>query len=178
VQPLPPTSPATAPPEVATSWWRRRLVQPVLNLLKQGLTPQQLALTAVLGTAAGLIPVLGTTTLLTTAAAVRLRLNVAAALLIAHLWSPVQLLLLVPLLSQGARLWGSSGPTLTLKKVQYLFSHDLLGAWQLLWHAMVGALALWAGACCVLGPGLYFVLRLLLARAMRNRRTTAEEAAA
>lgn len=146
----------------------------MLNLLKQGLTPHQLALTVVIGTAAGLIPVLGTTTLLATAAAVRLRLNVAAALLIAHLWSPVQLLLMIPLLTLGSRMWGSSGPALTLAKVEHLFTHDLLGAFHLLWHSMVGALALWAVGCCVLGPLLYFGLRPILARAM-SRRAAAEE---
>ncbi|MDU0372779.1 DUF2062 domain-containing protein [Hymenobacter endophyticus] len=169
---MPQPSPLLVPasPEPPTSWWRRKLLQPLLNLLKQGLTPQQLALTIVLGTATGLVPVLGITTLTATALAVRLRLNVAATLLIAHLWSPVQLLLLIPLMSQGARLWGSNGPALTLEKLQYLFSHDTLGALRLLWHAILGGLALWAGACCILGPVLYLLLRPILTHFMARQR--------
>ena len=144
------------------------MVQPLLNLLRQGLTPHQLALTVALGSACGLIPMLGVTTLLATFGAVRLRLNVAATLLIAHLWSPVQLLLIIPLLRQGARLWGGHTPELTLEKLRYLFSHDWLAALGLLWHAILGALLLWAGAFAVLGPVLYFTLRPVLRRVMRQ----------
>ncbi|WP_426491762.1 DUF2062 domain-containing protein [Hymenobacter sp. 102] len=178
MQPSSSGSSNSAPAEAPHSWWRRRLVHPLLNLLKQGLTPHQLALTATVATAAGLIPVLGTTSLLTTAAALRLRLNVAAALLIAHLWSPVQLLLMIPLLTLGSRVWGSSGPALTLAKVEHLFTHNLLGAFHLLWHSILGALALWAGACCVLGPLLYFGLRPILTRVMRRQAAAPNEVAA
>lgn len=176
VQQPPSSLPASAPPAPPVSWWRRRLLQPLLNLLKQGLTPQQLALTLVLGTATGLVPVLGITTLMATTLAVRLRLNVAATLLIAHLWSPVQLLLLIPLMSQGAKLWGSQGPALSLEKLQYLFSHDTLGALRLLWHAILGGLALWAGACCILGPMLYLMLRPVLAHFMSKQKQPIAEA--
>ncbi|MBX0289319.1 DUF2062 domain-containing protein [Hymenobacter sp. HSC-4F20] len=160
-------SPPPGPPPAG--WFRRRVVQPLVGLLRQGLTPHQLALTVALGTAFGLVPVLGITTLLTTFAAVRLRLNVAAALLIAHLWSPVQLLLIIPFMSQGARLWGSTGPALTLDKLRYLFAHDWVGALQLLWHAMLGGLALWAAACLVVAPLLYFALRPILRRTITPR---------
>ncbi|RSK33220.1 DUF2062 domain-containing protein [Hymenobacter metallilatus] len=170
----PPTT--TIPAEPAPGWWRRRVVQPVLNLLRQGLTPHQLALTAVLGTAAGLVPMLGITTLLATFAAVRLRLNVAAALLIAHLWSPVQLLLIIPFMRQGALLWGGHSPPLTLTKLQYLFGHNWVAALKLLWHAILGALALWAGTFLVLGPLLYLLLRPVLAHLLRKRAAPAEAA--
>ena len=71
------------------SWLRRRVLMPLLGLLQQGLSPTQLALTVALGVVFGLIPILGVTTLLATFTAVRLRLNVAAMLLISHLMSPV-----------------------------------------------------------------------------------------
>ncbi|OWP62046.1 hypothetical protein CDA63_16220 [Hymenobacter amundsenii] len=159
-------SPTPVPP---ASWWRRRVLQPLLNLLQQGLTPHQLALTVALGSACGLIPMLGVTSLLATFGAVRLRLNVAATLLVAHLWSPVQLLVIIPMLRQGARLWGGYTPELTLEKLRFLFSHDWLAALGLLWHAILGALLLWAGAFLVLGPVLYFTLRPVLRRAMSRQ---------
>ncbi|WP_188559036.1 DUF2062 domain-containing protein [Hymenobacter glacieicola] len=167
-QPLvpPPATPSPVPP--VQGWFRRRVVQPLLGILRQGLTPRQLALMATLGTAFGLVPMLGVTTLLATFAAVRLRLNVAAILLIAHLWSPVQLLLIIPFMSRGAKLWGSHGPELTLAKLQYLFSHDWVGALQLLWHAIVGGLALWAVACVLIGPVLYFILLPILRRTIKS----------
>src|SRR3712207_413477 len=98
--------PATSPKLPRPNWLRRRVLTPLLSLLQQGLSPTQLALTVALGIVFGLIPVLGVTTLLSTFVAVRLRLNVAALLLISHLMSPVQLLLLIPLLQLGARVVG------------------------------------------------------------------------
>lgn len=146
------------------------MLGPLQNLLRQGLTAHQLALTAALGTIIGLVPVLGITTLLATAVAVRLRLNVAATLLLAHLWSPVQLLLLIPLLQVGARLLGNAaGPQLTLDQLRYLFAHDALGAVHLLWHAIAGALVLWAAAAVPVGLALYFGLRPVLRRVLARR---------
>ncbi|WP_073110451.1 DUF2062 domain-containing protein [Hymenobacter daecheongensis] len=160
--PLPPPSPPT-------SWLRRRVLEPVRNLLRQGLAPAELALTVALGVAFGLVPVLGITTLLITFAAVRLRLNVAAMLLIGHLMSPVQLVLLIPLLRLGARLWQNGRtPDLTLEKIRYLIAHDWSSALQLLWHASAGALLLWAVGMVplvlLLNFGLRPVFRRLLAR--------------
>lgn len=167
-----PDSPLPTPPP--RSWWQRRVTDPLLGLLRQGLTPHQLALTVVLGSACGVIPVLGLTTLTASFAALRLRLNVAATLLVAHLWSPVQLLLIIPLLRQGALLWGDQAPELTLDKLRYLLANDWLAALHLLWQAMLGALLLWAGALLVLGPVVYFMLRPLLARVMPRETQPAE----
>ena len=98
----------------------------------------------------------------------------AATLLVAHLWSPVQLLLIIPLLRQGALLWGDQAPELTLDKLRYLLANDWLAALHLLWQAMLGALLLWAGALLVLGPVVYFILRPLLARVMPRETQPAE----
>ena len=160
--PLPPTSP---PP----SWLRRRVVLPLQNLLKQGLTPHQLALTTAVGIAVGIVPVLGFTTLLGTLAAVRLRLNVAAMLLISHLMSPLQLLFMLPLLRFGAPLLGANARTLTLARVRYLFTHDLGGAFTLLWRAEVGALLLWLLATVPLGFLLYFGAKPVFKRLLRKK---------
>ena len=42
----------------------RRLVRPVLELLRQGVTPEKIALSLTLGVALGVFPVLGSTTAL------------------------------------------------------------------------------------------------------------------
>jgi len=151
------------------------VVEPVLNILRQGLTPKQLALTAALGIVFGLVPVLGITTLLGTATAVRLRLNVAALLLISHLMSPLQLLLIIPLMRQGAKLLGSSGgPELTLEQLKYLFAHDWQQAVQLLWQAGLGALLIWAVASVPVALLLNFALRPLFRRLLARQGRVAE----
>ncbi len=148
------------------------MVDPLLDLLKQGLSPSQLALTIALGVAFGLVPVLGATTVLSTFVALRLRLNVAAMLLVSHLLSPVQLLLIIPLLRLGARLLiKGHGPELTLEKLKYLFANDLVGAAQLLWQASLGALLIWALAMVPLGLLLFFGLRPLFRRIAARQAT-------
>ncbi|TGE16431.1 DUF2062 domain-containing protein [Hymenobacter elongatus] len=157
-------------PPQRPGWWRRRIVEPVRNILRQGLTPPQLALTVALSVPMGLVPVLGITTLLATFAAVRLRLNVVAMLLISHLMSPLQLLLIIPLLRLGARLLGNGqGPELTLDQLQYLFASDWGSALALLWRAGAGAVLLWAAFSVPVGLALYFGLRPVFRRLLRRQ---------
>ena len=152
---------STPPP----SWLRRRIVLPVLGLLRKGLSPEQLALTVAVGAGVGLVPFLGAITTLATLAALRLRLNVAAMQLVSHLMTPLQLLLIIPLLRQGARLLGNAEEKeLTLAQIRQLFAHDWRAALHLLWRAELGALALWALGTVPLMAVLYFVLKPLFRR--------------
>ena len=163
--PLPPLAP---PP--AASWLRRRVLDPLLNLLKQGLAPGQLALTVALGVVVGIVPLLGTTTVLAALVAWRLRLNVAAMQLVTHLLTPLQLLLFVPLLRQGARLLGNAQEqNLSLAQMRHLFAEDWRAALHLLWRAELGAVVLWLLASVPLVAVLYFVLRPLFRRLVANR---------
>lgn len=157
---------------------RRRVLDPLLNQLKQGLSPAKLALTVALGAAFGLVPLLGVTTVLGTAVAVWLRLNVGALLLVSHLMSPLQLLLLLPLLRYGAQLLGGPVRNLTLERLQYLLSHDWHAALQLFWRAEVGALLLWLLGSVPVVLVLYWGLLPLFRRIVRRQQAQAEAAAA
>lgn len=149
-----------ADPSPPASWFRRRVLDPLLGLLKQGLAPGQLALTVALGVTLGLIPLLGATTVLAALLAWRLRLNVAALQLVTHLLTPLQVLLLPLLLRQGALLLGAtSGADLSVSAVRHLIATDWRAALRLLWRAELGALALWAMSAVVLGIVLYLVLK-------------------
>ena len=65
-------------PTVRESFWKRRVVTPLIAQLKQGVTPEKLALTVALGLVLGIFPILGATTLLCGAAAIALRLKLGA----------------------------------------------------------------------------------------------------
>ena len=160
-QPLPS---AAASPQRA-GWFRRRVVDPLVGLLRQGLAPEQLALTVALGVGLGIVPLLGATTTLAALVAWRLRLNVAAMQLVAHLFTPLQLLLLLPLLRTGAQLLGGANTqNLTVDSVRRLVATDWRGALRLLWRAELGALALWLLGGGVLVAGLYVVLKPVFRR--------------
>jgi hypothetical protein len=81
------------------------LKQKVKMWLRQGISPQRLALTLALGFAIGCIPVMGVTTALCFAVAYALRLNFPV--IQAANWSamPLQLVLIVPFVRLGGRLF-------------------------------------------------------------------------
>ncbi|HEX8659053.1 MAG TPA: DUF2062 domain-containing protein [Hymenobacter sp.] len=166
--PLPPPTPETTPAPPA-SWLRRRVWAPLLNLLRQGLSPSQLALTVALGVVIGSIPLMGAITTVATLVALRLRLNVAALQLISHLMTPLQLVLIIPLLRYGARLMGNTQKNeLTIAHIRHLFSNDWRGALQLLWRAEVGAMTIWLMGAIPVVAVLYFGLRPVFKRFVKE----------
>jgi uncharacterized protein (DUF2062 family) len=75
--------------------------------LKEGLSPERLALTIALGFVLGVCPIFGVPTLLCTLAAAVLRLNLPAVLLVNYLVYPLQIALLWPFARTGAQLLGA-----------------------------------------------------------------------
>src|SRR5262249_32812333 len=114
---------------MADSWIRRRVVNPFIDLLKQGITPEKLALTVARGVTIGAFPVLGSTTILCGIASWALKLNIPAMQLVNYLVYPLQLALLIPFLRIGSSLFGSGELNLTLPEVFALIRGDL-------WHAV------------------------------------------
>lgn len=169
--------PLARPPR---SWLRRRVLDPFLDLLKSGLSPQQLALTVALGVAFGLVPTFGITTLVSAVVALRLRLNVAAMQLAAHLMSPFQLMLLIPFLRAGATIMGEGHrvDNLTVTSIRHLIDHEgWAAAGRLLWRAELGALLLWAVAAVPVVGLLYVILRAVFRRVLAKQNAALVEAA-
>ncbi|MFD1872831.1 DUF2062 domain-containing protein [Hymenobacter bucti] len=157
-----------AVPEPAPrTWVQRRLLDPFMSLLKAGLSPGSLALTVGLGVAFGLAPTFGLTTIVSTATALRLRLNVAAIQLVCHLMSPVQIILLLPFLRWGATILGQGEKVahLTFEQIKHMGSTEGWGSvLHLLWRAELGALMLWALAAVPVVAALYVGLKPLFAK--------------
>ncbi|GAA4497937.1 hypothetical protein GCM10023172_13790 [Hymenobacter ginsengisoli] len=154
------------------TWIQRRLVDPFLSLLKAGLAPGRLALTAGLGVAFGLAPTFGITTLVSTAVALRLKLNVAAMQLVCHVLSPLQLILLLPFLRWGATLLGQGREVahLSMAQIKHMVKSDGWGhVLHLLWRAELGALMIWAVASVPVVLGLYVGLRPLFRKFIKRQ---------
>ncbi|MBD2722264.1 DUF2062 domain-containing protein [Hymenobacter armeniacus] len=168
--PSPPVAaPAAAPPH---SWFRRKVIDPFVGLLKAGLSPEKLALTVALGVAFGLVPTFGVTTVVSAATALRLRLNVAAMQLAAHLMSAFQLALLIPMLRAGAILLGQGHRVahLTVGGLRRLIDDEgWVAVGKLLWRAQLGALLLWALAAVPLVAVLYAVFRVVFRRVLARQ---------
>jgi hypothetical protein len=142
----------------------RKLIQPFIELLKQGVTPEKIALTVALGITLGVTPVIGSTTMLCTLAAVALRLNLPGILLVNGAVYPLQLILLVPFLRAGAWMFRVAGPKLSIGEIFNLIRTNVWHAIATLWIATMHALVVWLIAGCVATGIVYIVLAMLLRR--------------
>jgi len=145
-----------------------RWLKPFIQLLRQGVTPEKIALTIALGIILGVTPVLGSTMLLCTAAAVVLRLNLPAIQLVNGVVYPLQFLLLIPFYRLGAWMFRADASTISLSGVTALIregvGHAIRTLWVVTMHALVAWLALGIAALAIL----YAVLVLLVRRLWRR----------
>ena len=136
----------------------RALLTPLLNFLKQGLSPEKLALCVALGLLLGTFPVLGSTTLLCTAAAIIFRMNRPAIQLINYFTYPLQLLLFVPFIRAGEFLFDQPPIPLDLVQIFTMLQTDMLGAISSLWLTNVRAIAAWSLLTPLFAIALYYIL--------------------
>lgn len=146
-----------------------QLTRHIVELLKQGITPHKIALAVVLGALLGMAPVLGTTLISCTVAALALRLNLVLIQLVNNLVYPLQLLLLIPFVQAGQRLFGQPPMPLSAGQIVDMVRHDFwrtlaaLGGY--IWHGTVA----WLIFCAVVGPLSYWLLLYPLKKALQRQ---------
>src|SRR5262249_31861133 len=86
---------------MSESFFYRRILRPIIELLRQGVTPEKMALSLALGVALGVFPALGWTTTLCAIAALVLRLNLPAIQIVNYFMYPAQIALLIPFFRLG-----------------------------------------------------------------------------
>jgi len=143
---------------------RRKVIQPIIDLLKQGITPERIALTIALGVILGVTPVLGSSTLLCTIAAVSLRLNLPVIQLVNGMVYPLQLALIIPFLKIGAWLFRTEPPAVSLSYLVSLIRADAWHAIAMLWTALMHALVAWILMGALSAGGLYLLSLPLIRR--------------
>jgi uncharacterized protein (DUF2062 family) len=116
---------------------------PIIALLKQGITPQKIAMGLAFGIVIGIFPVVGSTTMLCTIAAIIFRLNLPAVQVINWLVYPLQLLLLVPFFHFGDFLFGVEPLPLSAQELVAMFRADFWGSILSLWDATMHAIVAW-----------------------------------
>jgi uncharacterized protein (DUF2062 family) len=143
---------------------RRRIVDLLLDLLRQGITPEKIALSIAFGITLGITPVIGSTSILCFLAAILLRLNAPAIQLVNYLVYPLQLAMLIPFLRMGQWIFAAPPVTVSVARIFQLIRADVWGAIATLWTATLHALVAWLALSLLAAPVLY----LLLAPALRR----------
>ncbi|HEX3571498.1 MAG TPA: DUF2062 domain-containing protein [Acidobacteriaceae bacterium] len=155
------TAPAETPHH---NWFYRRLILPILALLRMGATPQRLAWSIAIGIVVGLNPVLGTTTALCLAIAIAFRLNVVAAQLANHAMFPFEVALVIPLIRLASRVFHTSAMPLTAGVFMAHARHAPVALIRLVWVWEWHAFLLWLLLAMMAAPLIALVLTPLLVR--------------
>ena len=136
----------------------------LLEFLKMGIGPEQLALSIAMGVALGLVPALGIATLLCTAAAFLFRLNLPTIQLVNFIVYPLQLALLLPFIRAGEWLFGAEPLDLSLDIIRRMIEADLLVTIISLSSATMRAFLVWLLVAPVMVALGYFAMTPILRR--------------
>ncbi|MEH0158092.1 DUF2062 domain-containing protein [Limibacter armeniacum] len=150
------------------SFLKRKLIDPLLNLLKQGISPHKLALSVALGTAVGVFPLFGTSTTICLILGFLLGLNQPATQLANYFVYPLQLILLVPFIQVGTHYFGPESFSISATELSEQFTADWFGTIQRLGGVLMAAVLAW---CVTMLPSsflIYLVTKPIFKRVVRN----------
>ncbi|MCX5756030.1 MAG: DUF2062 domain-containing protein [Gemmatimonadetes bacterium] len=143
----------------AHSVWTRRVVTPLVNQLRQGITPEKISLTIALGLVLGVFPILGATTILCGLAAVRLGLNQPIIQLVNYVAYPLQLLALIPFYRAGETLFRQPHLPLSIPMLIERFRADTGKFFADFGLVAVQGIAVWCLVAPIIAGAVYFSVR-------------------
>jgi uncharacterized protein (DUF2062 family) len=121
----------------------RKVIEPLLALLMQGVSPHRLALCVAIGVVVGNIPILGVSTILCAAIALTLRLNLPAIQIVQAAMAPTQLLLIIPFVRLGEWILRLPPEPVSLKQGMALLAQGVGHAIAVLSDAILHAGLAW-----------------------------------
>jgi uncharacterized protein (DUF2062 family) len=125
------------------NWLRRRILEPLLALLRQGISPDRLALCVAIGVVVGNIPILGISSILCAAIALTFRLNLPAIQIVQAAMAPTQILLIIPFVRLGEWILGVPSQPVSIKEGLALLAQGAGRAIVALWDAILHAAFAW-----------------------------------
>lgn len=152
----------------AATLLKTRIVDPIVEQLTQGLSPERVAMTIAVGLFIAIIPVIGVTTILCLLAAWALRLNQPIIQLINWLSAPLQILLIIPFIRLGEVIFRAPRMTHSLKELGALAKSDPIATMAMLGETLGHAVAAWLIAGPFLLAAVYFASRPILRRLDRR----------
>ncbi|MBX3737653.1 MAG: DUF2062 domain-containing protein [Candidatus Didemnitutus sp.] len=151
------------------NFWQRRVAQPIVAQLTQGITPDRIALTLGVGLACGVFPFLGFTTALCFVAAAALRLNQPIIHVVNQLLWPVQLALIPVYVKLGAALYGAKTLPFDPQEVSRVFVASQHEFWSRFGLMGLHALSAWLLSVPFLVGCVWLATRPLLQRLASGR---------
>lgn len=142
----------------------KKVVEPVIALIKQGISPEKISLGMACGIVLGVFPVLGSNTILCGLAAIIFRLNLPAIQLENYIVYPLQLVLLIPFFHLGDLLFQVDPLPLSAQEFITLLQSDLWGTIRAFWNTTLHAIAAWL----LVGLPTFLVLHFIFIRLIKT----------
>lgn len=138
--------------------WFRNYQQKIKRLFLQGLSPKELAMSVSLAVWVGIFPIYGTTTVILSFLALKLRLNLPIMIAVSYSLTPLQFLLLIPFIRIGEFVLGYQPMALDLSTLKASFSTGLFETLSV----FSGRLALAVGAWFLVALPIAILLYIIL----------------
>ncbi|MBN2519070.1 MAG: DUF2062 domain-containing protein [Bacteroidales bacterium] len=97
---------------------KKRLLFPLVEFLKQGMSPQKLSLMLCLGLTFGVVPFIGVNTILLIILAIIFRLNIIAIQIVNYFVYPLQIILYIPFMKVGQFIF--NGPEISFSSREFI----------------------------------------------------------
>lgn len=149
----------------------RNLGQKLKGLLKQGLTPKELALSISIAMLIGVFPIYGTTTFILAFMALRLRLNLPIMIAVSYVLTPGQILLIIPFARVGEFLFGFETLGMDMESLQNAYADGILEVFSQYSGRLVLAVGGWMIVTIPIAVLLYVILFQVF-RAIKSGRKT------
>src|ERR1700733_14471812 len=134
------------------------LLEPLLALLRQGISPQRLALCVAIAVVVGNIPILGVSTILCAFIALIFRLNLPAIQLVQAAMAPTQILLIIPFVRLGEWILRLPPQPVSIKEALALMAQGAGYAIVALWDSILHAGLAWV----IVAPFIVFLFYKVL----------------
>lgn len=152
------------------TFWRRRVVAPIVAQLTLGVSPERLASTLAVGTTVALFPLLGATTALALVAGLVFRMNQIVLHSVNQLLGPVQLLLILVYLRAGEWLWRAPVDRFSIPEmVRAYHEHGATDFLRRFGLAGVHAVSAWAVSAPFVAGLVYLAVRAPIRRLAATR---------
>lgn len=151
------------------NFFKRRVVVPLMSLLRQGITPEKLALSLALSATLSVIPAFGWSVWLCGIFGVAFGLNLPTMQAVNYFLYPAQIALLLPFFRLGEKLFRAPHLPISISQIYSMAHANFWGAikflWSTTWHAIIvwGLLAPFAVAL------IYFSLVPIFRRVVRKQ---------
>lgn len=150
-------------------FFKRKLIYPIIDLLKQGITPEKIALSISFGAALGVFPVLGSTVTLCGIASYIFRLNILAIQVVNYLVYPMQLILFIPFIRLGELVLRHEPFPISMEIIYNMLKEDMWNAIQTLWVANLYGIFAWTITAPLIAILIYYTTLPLLKKVLKEK---------